>query len=135
MKFVAIREHHLYNKAYKQGSRYVGQTVAVYVLRDFAAKRLMKSHPMKVYVNRIGLAVSKKIGSACVRSRAKRIMREAYRAIEREGKLKTGYLVVIAARGGICGKKMQDVERELRRAFAHLKLFNGDSESTAAPKR
>ena len=125
MKFVAIREHHLYNKAYKQGSRYVGKTVAVYVLRDFAAKRLKKAHPMKVYVNRIGLAVSKKIGTACVRSRAKRIIRAAYRAIESEGMLKTGYLVVIAARSEIVGKKTQDVERDLRRAFTHLNFYAG----------
>lgn len=127
MKFVAIREHHLYNKAYRQGSRYVGKTVAVYVLRDFMAKRLMKAHPQRVYVNRIGLAVTKKIGSACVRTRAKRIIREAYRAIEREGGLKTGYLVVLAARGDIVGKKTQDVERDLRRAFAHLQFFVQDT--------
>jgi ribonuclease P protein component len=97
--------------------------VAVYVLRDYAAKRLMKAHPQKVYVNRIGLSVTKKIGGACVRTRAKRIMREALRAIVSEGRLKTGHLVVIAARSEIVGKKTQDVERDLRRAFAHLDFF------------
>ena len=128
MKFVAIREHHLYNKAYKQGGRYVGKTVAVYILRDYAAKRLMKANPMKAYVNRIGLSVTKKIGGACVRTRAKRIMREALRAVQGETPLKTGYLVVIAARSEIVGKKTQDVERDLRRAFAHLDFFVGESE-------
>ena len=133
MKFVAIREHHLYNKAYRQGNRYVGKTVAVYVLRDYAAVRLAKAHPLKATVNRIGLSVTKKIGGACVRTRAKRIIREAYRAVEREGNLKTGYLVVIAARGDIVGKKTQDVEHELRRAFAHLKFFTGDMPPKAQP--
>lgn len=127
MKFVAIREHHLYNKAYRQGNRFVGKSVAVYVLRDYAAARLMKAHPLKRYVNRIGLSVTKKIGGACVRTRAKRILREAYRTIEREGQLKTGYLVVLAARSDIVGKKTQDVECELRRAFAHLNFYTGDS--------
>jgi DNA polymerase III delta subunit len=43
MKFVAIKEHHLYNKAYRQGNRFVGRIIAVYVLRDYAAKKLMSS--------------------------------------------------------------------------------------------
>ena len=123
MKFVAIKEHHLYNKAYRQGRRYVGRCVAVYVLRDLAAKRLMKAHPQRRTVNRVGLSVTKRIGGACVRTRAKRIIREAYRAVEREGMLKTGFLVVIAARGEIVGKKTQDVERELRAAFRHIGFF------------
>ena len=123
MKFVAIKEHHLYNKAYGRGERAVGHCTAVYVLRDYAARRLMLAHPQKKTVNRIGLSVTKKIGGACVRTRAKRILREAYRAIEREGNLKTGYLVVIAARPDIVGKKTPDVERELRRAFEKLHFF------------
>jgi ribonuclease P protein component len=127
MKFVAIREHHLYNKAYRQGTRFVGKYVAVYVLRDYAAARLAKAHPLKTTVNRIGLSVTKKIGGACVRTRAKRILREGYRAVEREGSLKTGYLVVLAARSDIVGKKTQDVERELRRAFKHLNFYVGES--------
>ena len=125
MKFVAIREHHLYNKAYRQGSRYVGRSIAVYVLRDYAARRLMLAHPEKKYVNRIGLSVTKKIGGACVRTRAKRIIRAAYRAVEREG-LKTGYLVVIAARTDIVGKKSTDVERDLHTAFEKMHFFACD---------
>ena len=123
MKFVAIKEHHLYNKAYRQGNRFVGRYVAVYVLRDYAAKKLMMAHPKKRYVNRIGLSVTKKVGGACVRTRAKRIMREALRAAEGDRTLKTGFLVVIAARSEIVGKKMQDVERELRAAFDKLNLY------------
>lgn len=127
MKFVAIKEHHLYNKAYRQGNRFVGHCVAVYVLRDYAAKRLMMAHPQKRYVNRIGLSVTKKVGGACIRTRAKRIMREALRAVERERSLKTGYLVVIAARSEIVGKNMQDVERELRLAFDKMNLYSKDA--------
>ena len=124
MKFVAIKEHHLYNKAYRQGNRFVGRLVAVYVLRDYAARKLMMAHPQHCYVNRIGLSVTKKVGGACIRTRAKRIMREALRAVEKERTLKTGYLVVIAARREIVGKKMQDVERELRLAFDKMNLYS-----------
>lgn len=127
MKFVAIKEHHLYNKAYRQGSRFVGRLVAVYVLRDYAAKKLMMAHPQRRYVNRIGLSVTKKVGGACVRTRTKRIIREGLRAVMRERELKTGFLVVIAARSEIVGKKTQDVERELSLAFDKLGFFKAKS--------
>ena len=123
MKLAAIKEHHLYNKAYQKGSRAAGNTVTVYVLRDYAARRLMKANPQKQIVNRVGLSVSKKIGGACTRNRAKRIIREAYRAVWTEGQLKTGFLVVIAARTDIVGKKTADVEKDLRRAFRKLDFY------------
>ena len=123
MKFVAIREHHLYNKAYTKGARFTGRMISVFVLRDYAARRLMLAHPQKITVNRIGLSVTRKVGGACVRTRAKRIIREALRHIVAEGNLKTGYLVVISARNGVVGKKTQDVEEELRLAFRKLNFY------------
>ena len=121
MKNVAIKENHLYQKAYRNGKRFVGKTVAVYVLRDYAAKRLRKEHPQKVFINRLGLSVSKKIGSAVERNRAKRIMRAAYDSVKAQWK--TGFLVVISARSAIVGKKSTDVERELRAAADALSLW------------
>ena len=123
MKFVAIREHHLYHKAYIKGARFSGRLVSVFILRDYAAKRLMLAHPQRITVNRIGLSVTRKVGGACVRTRAKRIIREALRHIMTEGNLKTGYLLVISARNGILGKKTQDVEEELRVAFRKLNFY------------
>ena len=126
MKNLAIKENHLYNKAYKRGERSVGKYVAVYVLRDLRAHRIMTENPEKKYLNRLGVAVSKKIGNAVTRNRAKRIIRAAYRGIE--GELKTGFLVVISARGEIVGKKMQDVETELRYAMSKLGMYKKPEE-------
>ena len=56
------------------------------------------------------------------RNRAKRLLREGYRAVKAAG-LKTGYLVVLVAREEIRGKKTQDVEKELFRAFSRLGLL------------
>ena len=47
MKYTTIKEHHLYDKAFRKGARYSGRYVSVFVLRDYAAKRLMLANPEK----------------------------------------------------------------------------------------
>jgi ribonuclease P protein component len=126
MKEIAIKENHLYNKAYTRGRKFVGKYVAVYVLKDLAAKRLMKENPKGELVNRLGLSVSKKIGGAVVRNRAKRIIRAAYRAHSNE--LRRGYLIVISARMSIVGKKSDEIERELLKAFKDLEMISKTAE-------
>ena len=120
MKETAIKENHLYLKAFRKGGRFVGKTVAVYVLKDYAAKKLMLAHPEKKYVNRLGLSVTKKVGGAVQRNRAKRIIRAAYRELVKKQPLKTGYLIVISAKPEIAGKSSRDVYADL--AFAMQKL-------------
>ncbi len=121
MKNIAIRENHLYGKAYRSGKRFVGKYVAVYVLRDLAAGRLKRENPRKQFVNRLGISVSKKVGGAVVRNRAKRVIRAAYDSVRDD--LKTGFLIVISARVAIVGKKSTDVERELLTAVRKLELI------------
>ena len=99
MKNIAIKENHLYQKTYKSSKRFVGKYCAVYVLKDLAAGRLRKEHPQKQFVNRLGLSVSKRIGGAVQRNRAKRILRAAYDTCRPH--LKTGFLIVISAREAI----------------------------------
>jgi ribonuclease P protein component len=121
MKFPAIKEHHLYNKAYRSGKHFFGRYVCVYVLKDLHAKRLALSHPQRKKVNRLGLSVSKKLGGAVVRNRVKRILRAGLAQVK--GELKTGYLIVLSARGAATEKKSGDIARELRRAFRTLGML------------
>ena len=123
MKHSAITENHLYNKVFQRGDRFVGRYVTVHVLTDYAAKRIMLAHPMRLYTNRIGLAVTKKVGGAVQRTRAKRIIRAGLRTVESATPLKTGKLIVIGARPDIAGKKSTDVAKELNAAFRKLGMF------------
>jgi ribonuclease P protein component len=121
MKYTTLKEHHLYQKTFQRGARFSGRYLSVFVLRDYAAGRLRKENPEKKFYNRFGVSVTKRVGGAVQRSRVKRILRAGYRAVEPE--IKTGYLVVISPRDGILGAKSTDVERELRKGFARLKML------------
>ena len=123
MKFNAICENHLFQKAYSKGKRAVTSALAVYVLPDYAAKKLANAHPEKKVMNRIGLTTSTKLGGAVVRSRLRRIMREGLRLLEKEKKLKVGFLIVIAARTAATNKKSTDIKRELDFIFTKLGMY------------
>ena len=123
MKNIAVKENHLYNKADAKGKRFSGRLVRIYVLKDLKAKRIMLSNPEKKFINRLGISVSKKNGTAVVRNRIKRIIREGYRAIEREDELLVGFIIIIAAKNEAADAKSTDVEKELRYGFKKLDMF------------
>lgn len=129
MKHIAISENHLYSKSYAKGRKYVGENVVIYVLKDLKAKKLMMANPMKVYINRIGITVSKKLGGAVCRTRIKRILREGLRQTEKENKVKGGYLVVLAARSGAREAKSTDIANDVKRAFLSLGLIEKKEKS------
>lgn len=125
MKITTICENHLFVKAYSKGKRAISSAIAVHVLPDYKANKLMKSHPKKIRVNRLGFTVGKKIGGAVERSRARRVMREAYRMILKEYDIKTGNLIVIVARESLVGMKSTDVSEQMLGSFKKLGLIIG----------
>ena len=126
MKEFAIKENHLFVKTYGKGRRYVTPLVGVFVLRDYAARRLMNENPRKEYLNRIGFAVSKKIGGAVTRNRCNRVMREGSRRAVSENGIRTGNLIVISARQGAAEASSSDMSEHISRAFEKLGLIAGD---------
>ena len=80
----------------------------------------------------MGLSVSKKIGGAVQRNRAKRVIRAAYDTLCHD--LKTGFLIVISARGAIEGKKSTQVAEELLYAFTQLGLLPASAEERTNKK-
>ena len=130
MKNTSITENHLYRKAYSRGRSAVGRYIAVYVLRDRNNARFVLADPCHRPTNRLGLTTGKKIGKATVRTRARRLMREAYRLIEKEESLCHGYLVVIAARTKIVEAKTDEVKAEMESLFSRLGLLQTDTGET-----
>ena len=129
MKNCAITENHLYSKVYAKGKKHPSRTVILYVLRDLHANRLMRQNPMKVKLNRVGITVSKRIGGAVQRNRAKRVLREAYRHIDKELGIKTGYLIVMVAREATTAVSERKVEADLTAALRALGMLREEEES------
>ncbi len=123
MKFNALCENHLFMKAYSKGKRAVTSALALYVLPDYQAKKLANAHPEKRVTNRIGLTTSTKLGGAVVRSRCRRVMREALSALMKEKTVKVGFIIVIAARSAMTELKSSEVKRQLNFALTKLGMY------------
>jgi ribonuclease P protein component len=88
--------------------------------------------PNRVRVDRLGLAVSRRVGGAVERNRARRLLRESFRRTERRGAGGLD-LVVVAQRDLVC-RGQAEVDRELRERFRHIehKLGPGGAPAAAA---
>lgn len=84
---------------------------------------MKKANPEKKTINRIGIQASKKVGGAVARNRAKRVVREAYRKIDKEYGIKQGRLIVITPYPSAAELKMQDVMRDLRYCLSKLDML------------
>ncbi len=131
MKDIAIKENHLYQKAYRNGEKAHTKHLSIYILRDWGAKKQMLQNPEKKYVNRIGLSVSKKIGGAVVRNRVKRIIRAGLGEARAQAPLKTGYLIVIAAKVGAHEVNSKIIADEIIYALKKLNMYKEIPQSTA----
>ena len=77
----------------------------------------------RLHTNRLGITVSKKIGHAVERNRAKRVIREAYRLCE--DRIKNGYDFVFVARSRTTKIPMTAVKTRMEDIFGEEKIFSG----------
>ena len=100
-KILPITRNNDFRRAYKRGKSHVSPLLVAYVLKN------------RLGCTRVGITTSKKIWNAVVRSRARRVLREAYRGLI--GRVKPGYDLVFVARGRTPAAKSTQVQRHMER--------------------
>ena len=109
MKTETLKLNKEFKRAYYRGKSAVRPSVVVYVLKNRNGK------------NRLGLTCGKAVGGAVRRNRAKRLMRESYRLLEK--RLKTGFDIVLVARSRTADKPFSAVDADLQAALQKLEMF------------
>lgn len=103
-KWTTLTENHVFRRLYNKGKSFVSPVLVTYIAKN------------RYNETRIGITTGKKIGMAVQRSRARRVIRAAYSAVQPQ--MPVGYDVVFVARSRTCRVKMQEVELAMR---AHLR--------------
>ena len=116
-----IKRRSDFQYVYQKGASLAGRGMVLYVLRDARV------------AGKVGVAAGKKLGCAAVRSRTKRLLREAYRHIQHELRSDVGILLI--GRAGLAEGKMQDAAVELRRLARRAKLLTGGSAASRTGER
>ena len=98
-KLTPITRNNDFRRAYKRGKSFVTPLLVVYVVKK-------RQGP-----TRIGITTSKKVGNAVTRSRARRVIREAYRPLSPQ--VAPGYDLVFVARGRTPSAKSTQVRRHM----------------------
>jgi ribonuclease P protein component len=83
--------------------------------------------------DRLGLAVSRRVGGAVVRNRARRLLRESFRRLEAAGR--PALDVVVLAKPEMAGRSQAEVERELRARLQRVPPAALVARPRAAPPR
>ena len=100
-KIVSICRNNDFRRIYARGKSYVTPLVVVYVMKN------------RMNNVRVGITTSKKVGNAVLRSRSRRVIREAYRGLS--SRVKNGYDLVFVARGRTPHVKSTDIGRHMEK--------------------
>lgn len=98
-KTLSITRNSLFRRLYSKGKSAASYDIIIYTLAN------------KSGGNRLGITVSTKIGSAVVRNRIRRRLREAYRSVENN--IPSGVNMVIVARTAAKDKPMPQLRETL----------------------
>ena len=95
-----LRKKAQFDRVFRRGARLDGRLFTLLVAANGGSE------------DRLGLAVSRRVGGAVVRNRARRLLRESFRRLEASGRPSVD--VVVLAKPELAGRTLAEVERELR---------------------
>lgn len=116
-----LRARPEFDRVFRKGRRLGGRLFMILALPNDR-----RSH-------RLGLAVSRKIGNAVTRNRARRLLKEGFRRLERPEE--QGLDLVVVARPDIVGRTQAEVEGELRDRVRRLLDPHGRRRPSASGSR
>lgn len=108
-KISRLCQNKSFQAVYRSGKSYANKNLVVYVLPNKSANR------------RIGFAAGKRLGSAVVRNRVKRLLREAYRL--NQDKFITGVDLVIVGRQPLIKAKLPQVVKSFLELGGKAKIM------------
>ena len=106
---VPLKENKDFRRLYARGKSYVSPALVTYVMKNRAGGV------------RVGITTSKKIGNAVKRSRSRRVIREAVRALA--PRIRDGYDLVLVARGKTPFVKSTQVQETLEQQLGKAGLL------------
>ena len=83
--------------------------------------------------DRLGLAVSRRVGGAVGRNRARRLLREGFRRVDRPPG--PGFDLVVVARAPLANRGQAEVDREIRERVRRLLRPSGVGGAASPPPR
>lgn len=99
-----------FRRVYKQGKSVANRFLVMYTF------------PNKSENNRVGISVSKKVGKANVRNKARRRIKESYR-LNIDGNIKAGYDIVFIARVATKDATYVEIEKSMKHLVKKANLY------------
>ena len=110
-KIVTLKKNYEFKRVFSKSRGTNGEYLRIYII-----KNNFKS-------NKLGIAVSKKVGKAVKRNRVKRLIRESYRLIHEN--LPTGHSIVIVVNKNINPEKITfaEIQKDMGKILGKLKMI------------
>lgn len=107
---LSLNRNTLFNRLYYRGKTFKTPFFTFYYMNTKATK------------NRVGFTVSKKIGKAVARNRARRLMYESFRLYEEQ--IKNGYYMVLVARSDILKTDFESIRKAMEKTLQKSALLS-----------
>lgn len=109
-KTVPLKKNYEFVRIYKKGRFYAGRLIVLYVLKN------------NYRVNRLGIAVNRKVGKSVRRNRIKRLIKESYRFYE--DFLRDGLDMVFVARSTDNLPDYSEISKEMKFLLKKLEVLD-----------